>query len=91
MISLKIESWIWYTFAIIIAVCRLVSRSLLFHSPLHLKLDDWIMCFGICTYTALVVIMNIVADKSSNLIPPGEDVHSFTKQDIDDRILGSKV
>ncbi|KAF2096728.1 hypothetical protein NA57DRAFT_21491, partial [Rhizodiscina lignyota] len=91
MLALAVESWIWYGVAVFIAICRLVSRSLLFGSPLHLKVDDWIMCFGICTYTALVVIMNIVADKSSNLIPPGVDVNTFTPQEISDRVLGSKL
>jgi hypothetical protein len=91
MLSLLIESWIWYSVAIFVALCRTTSRSLLFGSPFRLKFDDWLMFFGIATYTTLVVTMNIVSDKSSNLIPPGVDVSTFTKAEVQDRVLGSKV
>lgn len=91
MKNLEIESWIWYGFAVFVAVARLVSRALLFGSPLRLKFDDYLAMFAIATYTTLVVCMNIVADTSSNLIPPGEDVATFSKQDIKERVYGSKV
>lgn len=64
---------------------------MLFGSLLRLKIDDWIMIFGICTYTTLVVCMNIVANKSSNLIPPGVSVETMSQEEIDDRVLGSKL
>lgn len=91
MRNLEIESWIWYSFAVGVAICRLISRSLLFGSPLRIKIDDWLIVFAIATYTALVVCMNIVADKSSNLIPPGVDVHDFTSQEVHERVVGSKL
>lgn len=91
MLSLLIESWTWYAVAVFVALCRLVSRSLLFHSPLRIKIDDWLITFAIATYTTLVVCMNIVADKDSNLIPPGVDVSTFTPEEIKERVYGSKL
>jgi hypothetical protein len=91
MIALRIESWIWYAFAICVTLARFVSRSLLFGSPLRLKVDDWMMAFAVCTYTTLVVCMNIVATKQSNLIPPGVDVATMSRQEREDRVYGSKV
>jgi hypothetical protein len=42
-------------------------------------------------YTVLIVCLNIIADGGgSNLYPPGLE-NTFTPQDIEDRIYGSKV
>ncbi len=91
MQSLLLESWLWYAFAIFVAASRLISRSLLLGSPLDLKIDDWLIIFAMATFTTLIVTINIVANKSSNLIASDVNVATFTKAEIDDRILGSKV
>lgn len=42
-------------------------------------------------YTTLVVVINIVAHTSSNLVPPGTDVDHLSKQDMAERVYGSKL
>ena len=53
--------------------------------------DDYLMVIVLCFYTSLIVTINIVRDTSSNLLPPGFDVNSLTKQDIHEREYGSKL
>ena len=53
--------------------------------------DDCIMAVTLCFYTTLISTINIVRDTSSNLLPPGFDVNTLTKQDIQHREYGSKL
>ncbi|KAI9696921.1 MAG: hypothetical protein M1820_007996 [Bogoriella megaspora] len=91
MIDLTVESWIWYGFVVAVAIARFISRSLALGSFRHLQIDDYIMAFAIFTYTALIISINYVADDDTNLLPPGFDMKSLTKQDKEDRRLGSKL
>ncbi|KAF2839618.1 hypothetical protein M501DRAFT_991640 [Patellaria atrata CBS 101060] len=90
MLELVVESWIWFAFVAIITIARFVSRSLLFESVYKLQVDDWIMVFALLTYTTLIVSINIVADASSNLLPPDYDITLLTTSDIRGREYGSK-
>ena len=49
------------------------------------------MVFALCTYTALIVTINIVADDETNLLPPGFDVKNLTSLEKKERRLGSKL
>lgn len=49
------------------------------------------MVFALCTYTTLIVTINIVADKSTNLFPPSYDISSLTPTDVEQRRYGSKL
>jgi len=49
------------------------------------------MLFAICTYTSLIVSINIVGKSDSNLLPPGYDVSLLTSQARHDREYGSKL
>jgi len=91
MLRLAVESWIWYSVVLIVTISRYVSRALLFGSAKRLKTDDWIMLAAVLTYTTLVVCMNMVVDKNSNLLPPGFDISTLTPADIAERQLGSKL
>jgi len=91
MLELAVESWIWYGFVVAITVSRFVSRTLLFGSVKKLQIDDWVMLFALCTYTTFLVSINIVADTSSNLLPPGYDVNKLTPEEISEREYGSKL
>src|SRR5689334_18572010 len=91
MLALVVESWIWYAIAIGITACRFTSRVFLLKSPRHLQADDWIMLFAVATYTVLVVTINIVADASSNLLPPDYDLALLTPEEISKRQYGSKM
>jgi hypothetical protein len=90
-VPLKVESWVWYALGVFLVCCRILSRTLLFGTIKKLKVDDYMMVATLVPYTALLVTMNIVANTNSNLIPPGMNVNDFTKQQIDDRVYGSKL
>ena len=53
--------------------------------------DDYITIVAIAFYTTLIVTINIVAKSDSNLLPPGFDVDTLTKQQILARQYGSKL
>ena len=91
MLSLKIESYIWYGCCVALVACRILSRTLLFGTIKSLKVDDWLMILTLAPYTVLIVTINIVTNTSSNLIAPGEDVNTFSQADRDERIYGSKL
>ncbi|CBX95286.1 hypothetical protein LEMA_P024380.1 [Plenodomus lingam JN3] len=58
----------------------------------RLAVDDWIMLTAVpLFYTGLVVSLNvIVSGGGSNLFPP-EQFETFSQEDIDERIKGSKI
>lgn len=91
MLPLIVESPIWYGVVAIIVLARFVSRTLLFGTIKKLQIDDWIMAFAFCVYTAFIVSINIVAQANSNLLPPGFDIRSLTAHQISDREYGSKM
>ncbi|KAF2503224.1 hypothetical protein BU16DRAFT_33397 [Lophium mytilinum] len=90
MHALKVESWCWYGVVVIFVLARLVSRTMLLGSVKRLQIDDYLMTFALCTYTALVVTLNISADCVSNLIDPSL-VPALSQQEIRDRQYGSKM
>lgn len=49
------------------------------------------MLGALCTYTTLIVTINIVANADTNLLPPGFNLNSLTPQDKSDREFGSKL
>jgi len=55
------------------------------------QIDDYLMVLILCFYTTLIVTINIVSTKNSNLLPPGFDVNSLTPADIKAREYGSKL
>ncbi|EKG11135.1 hypothetical protein MPH_11753 [Macrophomina phaseolina MS6] len=91
-LPLKEESWIWYSLVVFVACARFASRILLFRGDVRkLQIDDWIMACAICSYTTLIVTINIVAFTESNLLPPGFDLDSLTASDVSERRFGSKL
>lgn len=44
-----------------------------------------------CTDTVTMSVMHVVSTTSSNLIEPGVDVATFSRSEIDHRVLGSKL
>lgn len=49
------------------------------------------MVAALCTFTTLIVTINIVANASTNLLPPGLDIASLTLHDREKRAFGSKL
>jgi hypothetical protein len=90
-VPFHIESWIWYGVGISVACCRLLSRILHLNSIRKLQIDDWLTVVAITTHTAFLVTINKEVNYNSNLIQPGEDVNSFTTEDIKERVYGSKL
>ncbi|KAL1623760.1 hypothetical protein SLS54_004221 [Diplodia seriata] len=91
-LPLKEESWIWYSLVIFVAAARFASRILLFRGDLRkLQIDDYIIALALCSYTTLIVTINIVAFTESNLLPPGFDMDSLTPPDVAERRFGSKL
>jgi hypothetical protein len=87
----NIESWIWYGFAMGIVLCRFLARFLHLRSVKKFQLDDWLMLVAVITETAFMITINKVVHYNSNLLAPGDNAASFTKEDIDERIYGSKL
>ncbi|KAB2573140.1 hypothetical protein BFW01_g4967 [Lasiodiplodia theobromae] len=91
-LPLKEEAWIWYSLVIFVAAARYASRILLFRGDLRkLQIDDFIIAVALCSYTTLIVTINIVAFTESNLLPPGFDEKDLTPGDIAERRFGSKL
>lgn len=91
MLRLVVESWIWYSVALVVTIARYISRLLLLKDIKNLQADDYVMLLAVCTYTVVIVTINIVADYNSNLLPPGFDESTLTPKDITSRIYGSKM
>ncbi|GAB7349153.1 hypothetical protein MBLNU459_g8092t1 [Dothideomycetes sp. NU459] len=91
MLALVVETWIWWAVCIAITICRFISRALSLGSVKALQVDDWVMLVTVAFYTTLIVTINIVANASSNLFPPGFDTNTLTPTDIAQREYGSKL
>jgi hypothetical protein len=91
VLPFPVESWIWYGVAVSVASARLVSRSLQVGGVQRLKIDDYLMMIAIMTHTAFLVTINKETDYSSNLIRPGVDIDNLTRQDVKERVYGSKL
>ncbi|OJD29286.1 uncharacterized protein BKCO1_8500015 [Diplodia corticola] len=84
------QSWALYGVGIFIIFFRIFARV---HRVgfRELAADDYLMLLAAAWYTVLVVCLNVIAGGGgSNLFLP-EDYAFFTKEDIENRIAGSKV
>jgi hypothetical protein len=88
---LREESWIWYALALAMVVCRVLSRTIFFGNLKHLKSDDWLMVATLVPYTVVIVVINIIAHTSSNLLEPGTNLATMSRNERDERIYGSKL
>ncbi|KAF7189768.1 hypothetical protein HII31_08875 [Pseudocercospora fuligena] len=91
MTPLRIESWVWFSIVVAVAIARFVSRWMTLGSVRRYQADDYVMVLVLCFYTAFLVTINIVANTSSNLFPPGFDVSTLTAADKARREYGSKL
>lgn len=88
--SLAVQSWIAYTIGILFILLRLYARIRRL-SVKGLQADDYLMILVAIFYTTLVVCLNVIAGGGgSNLYLP-EDFITFTPEQIQDRIQGSKI
>ncbi|THW76496.1 hypothetical protein D6D19_03091 [Aureobasidium pullulans] len=85
MVPLNVETWIWWSFVV------LISRYQSLGTIRRFQADDYITMVAMCFFTTLIVTINIVAKSDSNLLPPGFDVSTLTPEQVHDREYGSKL
>ncbi|KAF1932253.1 uncharacterized protein M421DRAFT_54351 [Didymella exigua CBS 183.55] len=90
--ELKSQSWTMYGIGMFTIVVRTIARWRRVRSPSQFAIDDWLMATAVpLFYTGLVVCLNTIAQGGgSNLFPPGQ-LSTFTEQEIQERIKGSKI
>ncbi len=66
------------------------SRKVLLGSFRKFQIDDMLMLMAVATDTALLIGLNILSTKKSNLIDPN-DPPILTPEDIEERVFGSKL
>ncbi|KAF2118445.1 hypothetical protein BDV96DRAFT_386512 [Lophiotrema nucula] len=90
--ELALNSWIMYGIGMFVIVLRAYARWRRAGSVGLLAPDDWIMITAVpALYTTLIVCLNLIAGGGgSNLYPP-EQFATFTPDDIQERIKGSKI
>jgi hypothetical protein len=91
ILAFNIESWIWYGVNVSFILLRFVARILHLRSIKKLQIDDWLMLTALATETTFMITINKVVHYNSNLIAPGDDVSTFSPEDIHERIYGSKL
>ncbi|KAF4628007.1 hypothetical protein G7Y89_g10145 [Cudoniella acicularis] len=88
--ALAVQSWSLYSVGMSLILLRMYARI----SRLGFKglqLDDYLMMLAGGLYTALIVCLNVISGGGgSNLYLP-EDFPTFTPEDIQERIKGSKI
>ncbi|KAJ8115477.1 hypothetical protein OPT61_g2879 [Boeremia exigua] len=86
------QSWTLYGIGMFMIIVRTFARWRRVRSLSRLAVDDWLMVTAVpLFYTGLVVCLNAIAQGGgSNLFPP-EQLSTFTQEDIDERIKGSKI
>ncbi|KAF1359565.1 hypothetical protein EJ07DRAFT_166128 [Lizonia empirigonia] len=90
--KLAIQSWTLYGIGTLTILTRTIARWRRVRSPSQFAINDWLMLTAVpLFYTGLIVCLNEIAEGGgSNLFLP-EEFSTFTQQDIDERIKGSKI
>ncbi|KAI1123130.1 hypothetical protein F5Y10DRAFT_58407 [Nemania abortiva] len=88
--TLVAESAIWYGLTLIVVAARIASRKILLGSFKKFQVDDVLMLMAVATDAVLMVTINILANKNSNLIDPAHPP-TLTAEDIAERTYGSKL
>ncbi|KAI1148476.1 hypothetical protein F4825DRAFT_94423 [Nemania diffusa] len=89
-VTLVVESSIWYGLTLIVVAARIASRKVLLGSFKKFQADDVMMLLAVVTDTVLMVTINILSTKNSNLIDPAHPP-TLTAEDIAERTYGSKL
>ncbi|KAF2479135.1 hypothetical protein BDY17DRAFT_231359, partial [Neohortaea acidophila] len=91
MVKLLVESWIWWSVVMVVAISRFASRRMTLGSFRKFQADDYLMLLALCFYTTLISTINIVRYTNSNLLPPGFNINTITPHDRAQREYGSKL
>ncbi|KAI1636635.1 hypothetical protein F4809DRAFT_372667 [Biscogniauxia mediterranea] len=89
--ALKVQSWSLYSVGMLFIVLRLYGRARRLGGVTNFQIDDYLMMLASVLYTALIVCLNVIAQGGgSNLYPP-ELEGTFTPEEIQERVYGSKI
>ncbi|KAH8647156.1 hypothetical protein BX600DRAFT_369906, partial [Xylariales sp. PMI_506] len=89
--ALKVQSWSFYSVGMFLIVFRMFARAKRLGGVKHYQPDDYVMMLAAGLFTALIICLNVIAQGGgSNLYPP-EEFSTFTEEDIQERIYGSKI
>ncbi|OAL07352.1 hypothetical protein IQ06DRAFT_342090 [Phaeosphaeriaceae sp. SRC1lsM3a] len=90
--ELASQSWALYGIGMFMIILRTFARWRRVRSPSQFAIDDWIMLTAVpLFYTGLITCLNVIASGGgSNLFPP-EQFSSFSEEEIQERIKGSKI
>ncbi|KAI0550982.1 hypothetical protein F4679DRAFT_594298 [Xylaria curta] len=89
-LSLVLESSVWYALTVLVVAARIGARKALLGSFKKFQTDDGLMILALATDTVLMVTINILRDKDSNLIDPANPP-TLTPDEVAQRTLGSKL
>ncbi|KAI0533854.1 hypothetical protein GGR58DRAFT_93095 [Xylaria digitata] len=89
-VSLIVECAIWFAITLLVVMARIGSRKILLGSFRKFQADDILMLVALASDLALLIALNFLFTKKSNLIDP-DHPPSLTPEDIEERTLGSKL
>ncbi|KAF1355874.1 hypothetical protein EJ07DRAFT_131174 [Lizonia empirigonia] len=78
VISLAVQSWIFYALAVSIVFARLVFRRIMLKSFADLQADDWIMVALLAPFTASIVLSNFVAKAETQQ----QHIHRYVLEEL---------
>ncbi|KAI0965532.1 hypothetical protein F4678DRAFT_476532 [Xylaria arbuscula] len=88
--GLVVESAIWFALTVMVVIARIVCRKILLGSFRKFQVDDILMLVAVATDTTLLVALNFLSTKNSNLIDPNNPPE-LTPHEIKEREFGSKL
>ncbi|OHF02510.1 hypothetical protein CORC01_02205 [Colletotrichum orchidophilum] len=89
--SLQRQSWIHYSIGMTFILLRMYGRAKRLGGVSHFQVDDYLQILAAILFTILVALLNVITEGGgSNLYPP-ELAGTFTPDEIQDRITGSKI
>ncbi|KAF2002032.1 hypothetical protein P154DRAFT_431761 [Amniculicola lignicola CBS 123094] len=91
MSILQPEAGIFYGVCWVVVLVRLVSKRMRLGTWRNLQIDDYLIIVAMFTLTVLMALLHVIIHTNSNLIAPGTDEKLFTKEDIEERVYGSKL
>ncbi|PSN64989.1 hypothetical protein BS50DRAFT_48781 [Corynespora cassiicola Philippines] len=91
MSVLQPESSVWYTCCWLVVGSRLFSKKMRLGAWKNLQIDDYLVLLAMGTLTVLMSLLHIIIHTKTNLLAPNEDASSFTWEDVNERVYGSKL
>lgn len=78
VISLAVQSWIFYALAVSIVFARIAFRRIMLKSFADLQADDWIMVALLAPFTASIVLANFIAKAETQQ----QHIHRYVLEEL---------